>query len=51
MVAQDVADVLAQEALDAFAELLRAIDVDLLHHERLGARVGGVNGAIFSLTR
>ena len=31
VVAHDVADVLAQEALDALAELLRALDVDLRH--------------------
>ena len=31
VVADDVADVLAQEALDALAELLDALDVDLLH--------------------
>ena len=39
VVAQDVADVLAQEALDALAELLDAVDVLLLHAP--GA-VGGV---------
>ena len=31
VVAQHVADVLAQEALDALAELLHALDVFLLH--------------------
>ena len=31
VIAQDVAHVLAQEALDALAELLHAIDVLLLH--------------------
>ena len=31
VVTDDVADVLAQEALDALAELLRALDVDLRH--------------------
>src|SRR5215207_7653615 len=31
VIAHDVAGVLAQEALDALAELLRALDVDLLH--------------------
>ena len=31
VVAQDVADVLAQEALDALPELLDAVDVLLLH--------------------
>ena len=39
VVAQDVAHVLAQEALDALAELLHAVDVLLLHPP--GA-VGGV---------
>ena len=31
VVTDDVAGVLAEEALDALAELLRALDVDLLH--------------------
>ena len=31
VVAQDVANVLAQEALDALAELLHAVDVGLAH--------------------
>ena len=31
VVTDDVADVVAHEALDALAELLRALDVDLLH--------------------
>ena len=31
VVADDVADVLAEEALDALAELLAPLDVDLLH--------------------
>src|ERR1700687_3289111 len=38
VVADDVADVLAQEALDALVELLGAIDV-LLHHPVLAVRV------------
>ena len=36
MVAQDVAHVLAQETLDALAELLYAVHVYLLHDERPG---------------
>src|SRR5215468_6577831 len=42
VLAQDVADVLAQEALDALAELLHAIDVPLGHAP---APVRGVGGA------
>ena len=38
VVAHDVADVLAQEALDALAELLAALDV-LLHHPALAVGV------------
>ena len=34
VIAQHVADVLAQEALDALAEFLHAIDVALLHPPR-----------------
>ena len=34
MVAQDMADVLAQEALDALAELVQAVDVLLLDPPR-----------------
>src|SRR5215217_218051 len=40
VVADDVAGVLAQEALDALAELLRALDVDLLHPVLPGLQVG-----------
>src|SRR5205823_14843943 len=36
MIAQNVADVLAEEALDALAEFLNAIYVDLLHTEGPG---------------
>lgn len=36
-VTEHMANVLAQEALDAFAKLLDAIDVDLLHPQRFGA--------------
>ena len=39
VIAQDVADVLAQEALDALAELLHAIDVGLRHAPRAVRRV------------
>ncbi len=46
VVAQDVADVLAQEALDALAELLHAVHVGLLHAP--GA-VGGVGLARLEL--
>src|SRR4029077_14029700 len=41
MIAQHVADVLAEEALDALPELLRALHVDLLHAPRAVARIGG----------
>ena len=34
MIAQDVADVLTQEALDALAELLHPVDVALIHPPR-----------------
>ena len=50
VVADDVAGVLAQEALDALAELLAALDVDLLHPElaagvvRTAARTPGPRG-------
>ena len=40
VVAQHVADVLAQEALDALAELLHAVDVLLLHAPGAVRRVG-----------
>jgi hypothetical protein len=40
MVAQDVADVLAEEALDALAELLHAVDVGLRHAPGPVGRVG-----------
>ena len=40
MVAQHVADVLAQEALDALPELLHALDVRLRHPPRAVGRVG-----------
>ena len=40
VVAQHVADVLAEEALDALAEFLHAIDVGLLHPPRAVGRVG-----------
>ena len=40
VIAQDVADVLAEEALDALAEFLHAIDVALLHPPRAVGRVG-----------
>ena len=40
VVAQDVADVLAQEALDALAELLHAVDVLLRHAPGAVGRVG-----------
>ena len=40
VVAHDVADVLAQEALDALAELLAALHVDLLHAVLAGLQVG-----------
>ena len=47
VVAHHVADVLAQEALDALAELLDAIDVLLLHPVVARPRSGGgVNGGI-----
>ena len=47
VVAQHVADVLAQEALDALAELLDAVDVLLLPAPvLLRTPSGGVNGAI-----
>jgi len=38
VVADDVADVLAEEALDALVELLPALDV-LLHHPVLAVRI------------
>ena len=41
VLAKHVADVLAQEALDALAELLHAVDVALLHPPRTVRRVGG----------
>jgi hypothetical protein len=40
VVAQHVTDVLAQEALDALAEFLHAVDVFLLHPPRAVRRVG-----------
>ena len=40
MLAQHVADVLAQKTLDALAELLHAIDVRLLHAPGAVGRVG-----------
>ncbi len=40
VIAQDVADVLAEEALDALPELLHAIDVLLLHAPGAVRRVG-----------
>ena len=40
VVAQHVADVLAQEALDALAEFLHAVDVVLLHPPGAVRRVG-----------
>ena len=40
VVAQHVAHVLAQEALDALAELLHAVDVGLLHAPGAVRRVG-----------
>ena len=40
MVAQDVADVLAEEAFDALAEFLHAIDVFLRHAPGAVGRVG-----------
>ena len=47
VVADDVAGVLAQEALDALAELLRPLHVDLLHPELAQAdRRVGVNDGI-----
>ena len=53
VVAQDVADVLAQEALDALAELLHAVDVGLLHAPGAVGASGlrGLNCLIFFLTR
>src|SRR6476620_3150651 len=44
VVTHDVARVLAQEALDALAELLRALDVDLLHAVLAGREVRGSEG-------
>ena len=43
VIAQDVADVLAQEAFDALAEFLHAVDVPLVHFPfdaRLAAETG-----------
>jgi hypothetical protein len=40
VVTHDVAGVLAEEALDALAELLRALDVDLGHPVVPGGQVG-----------
>ena len=54
VVAQDVADVLAEEALDALAEFLHAVDVLLLHAPgavRRVRRARGLNFLIFFLTR
>ena len=53
MVAQDVADVLAEKTFDALAELLHAVDVRLLHAPRAVRCIGraGLNFLIFFLTR
>ena len=53
MIAQDVADVLAQEAFDALAEFLHAVDVGLLHAPGAVGASGlrGWNFLIFSFTR
>ena len=53
MVAQDVADVLAEEALDALAEFLHALDVLLLHPPGAvgGVRRRGLNFLMLVLTR
>ena len=40
MLPNDVADILAQETLDALAELLNALDVNLHHAERMSLRFG-----------
>ena len=40
VIAQDVTDVLAEEALDALPEFLHAVDVRLLHAPRAVGRVG-----------
>ena len=52
VVAQHVADVLAQEALDALAELLHAVDVLLLHAPGPVRRVrlAGLKGGIVLFT-
>ena len=51
VVAEDVADVLAEEALDALPELLDPLDVLLLPAPvSLGLSVGGENGGIGLLT-
>ena len=52
VVAQDVADVLAQEALDALAEFLHAVDVACcIRHVPSGASgLRGLNGLILFLT-
>ena len=46
MVAKDVADVLAEEAFDAFAEFLDAVDVDLGNFP-IGVLVGAEGGDFF----
>ena len=51
MVAEDVADVLAEEALDALAELLHALDVLLVHDEGCRRLAFGVKAGIFLATR
>ena len=53
VIAQHVADVLAQEALDALAELLHAIDVRLRHAPGAvgGVAARGLNGLICFFTR
>ena len=54
VIAQDVADVLAEEALDALPELLHPIDVLLLHRARCHRprpQAAALNGAIVFLTR
>ena len=51
LVAQNVADVLAEEALDALPELVQPLDVLLLHPPRAVSSGAGVNAGICSFTR
>jgi len=52
VVTDDVADVLAHEALNALAELLAALDVDLLHAvPASGGGAGSKAGTFFAISK